>query len=142
MSLNEVSSLAGVDHTSDFVNLNIVKAIVGLENRALYFTRPPSPYNRDLPELIDLAFRHIGIYAYRLGALEKFCSLEKAPLASYEKLEQLRALSNGLSIGVCQYEGEVSHGVDTLSDYMYIKSKMEIYNGCYKNCAKRYTYRN
>lgn len=120
-----VTAVTSISATSDFVNPNIVKAIVGLDNRALYFTRSPSPYNRDLPELIDLAYRHIGIYAYKLGALEKFCSLEKAPLESYEKLEQLRALSNGLSIGVCQYEGEVSHGVDTLSDYMNIKSKME-----------------
>ncbi len=120
-----VTAVTSISSFSDFVNPNVVKAIVGIDNRALYFTRSPSPYNRDEPESTDLAFKHIGIYAYKVGALEKFCSFKKAPLESYEKLEQLRALSNGLSIGVCPYEGEVPHGVDTLSDYQEIKRKME-----------------
>ncbi|MEX6225447.1 hypothetical protein AB6F55_11795 [Providencia hangzhouensis] len=98
---------------SDFENPNVVKAIVGLHNRALYFTRSAAPYKRETPTAIDLAFKHIGIYAYTVQSLSKFCSFEEAPLETYEKLEQLRALSNGLSIGICYYKGKVTHGVDT-----------------------------
>lgn len=119
------TAVVSIDSLSDFENPNVVKAIVGLHNRALYFTRSAAPYKRETPTAIDLAFKHIGIYAYTVQSLSKFCSFKEAPLEAYEKLEQLRALSNGLSIGVCHYKGNVAHGVDTLSDYLNIKSKME-----------------
>ena len=60
-----------------------------------------------------------------MGALDAFCSFEEAPLEAYEKLEQLRALSNGMAIGACYFEGELAHGVDTWDDYLTIKNRME-----------------
>ncbi|EHZ2591248.1 3-deoxy-manno-octulosonate cytidylyltransferase [Vibrio campbellii] len=119
------TAVVPIVHSDDFNNPNVVKAVMGLNHRALYFTRSNSPYNRELPSDLSLAFRHVGIYAYTVGALDAFCSFEEAPLEAYEKLEQLRALSNGMAIGACYFEGELAHGVDTWDDYLTIKNRME-----------------
>ncbi|AAW84673.1 3-deoxy-D-manno-octulosonate cytidylyltransferase [Aliivibrio fischeri ES114] len=109
----------------DFVNPNVVKAIIGYNGRALYFTRSPSPLNRDNSSDLSLAKRHIGIYAYRASALKQFCSYSEDELEQYEKLEQLRALSHGMSIGATIFDGFVPHGIDTIDDYENIKKIME-----------------
>lgn len=109
----------------DFINPNIVKAVLGMKNQALYFTRSASPFNRDNTCDFSLSYRHIGIYAYKVSALEEFCSYNEAPLEAYEKLEQLRALSFGMDIGIYKFDDEIGHGVDTLEDYQSIKRKME-----------------
>lgn len=109
----------------DFVNPNVVKAIVGHNGRALYFTRSPSPLNRDNLSDLLLAKRHIGIYAYRASALKQFCSYSEDNLEQYEKLEQLRALSHGMSIGATIFDGFVPHGIDTIDDYDNIKKIMK-----------------
>ncbi|MGF1883304.1 3-deoxy-manno-octulosonate cytidylyltransferase [Vibrio splendidus] len=109
----------------DFVNPNVVKAVLGHNGRALYFTRSASPMNRDNPSDLSFAKRHIGIYAYRVSALKEFCSYAEDELESYEKLEQLRALSHGMSIGAMTFDGVVPHGIDTSDDYETIKKIME-----------------
>lgn len=109
----------------DLNNPNVVKAIIGNNGRALYFTRSASPFCRDNPESLDLAYRHIGIYSYRVSALREFCSHPEAPLENYEKLEQLRALSNGMSVGVTKFNTAIPHGVDTIDDYEQVKNIME-----------------
>ncbi len=77
--------------------------------RALYFTRTPAPYG-DGP-----LYHHIGIYAYRRTALERFVSLKPSPLELRENLEQLRALEDGMRIDVAIVD-TVPLGVDTPSD--------------------------
>ena len=77
--------------------------------RALYFTRASAPYG-DGP-----LYHHIGIYAYRRSALERFVSLRPSPLEEREKLEQLRALENGMRIDVALVD-TVPLGVDTPAD--------------------------
>ncbi|OOF01039.1 3-deoxy-D-manno-octulosonate cytidylyltransferase, partial [Salinivibrio sp. MA427] len=114
-----------IESYKELSNPNVVKAIVGLNNRALYFTRSACPHNREYPLDYSHAYRHIGIYAYTVLALAEFCSYGEAPLEGYEKLEQLRALSNGMSLGVYQFDSDIAHGVDTQEDYLSIKSKME-----------------
>lgn len=109
----------------DFDNPNVVKAILGEGNRALYFTRAASPVNREYPSDLSLAFRHIGIYTYSVGALKTFCSYPESPLESYEKLEQLRALTNGIPIGAIIYNDSIPHGIDTEEDYQQVKIIME-----------------
>ncbi|MFS1931112.1 3-deoxy-manno-octulosonate cytidylyltransferase [Vibrio cyclitrophicus] len=109
----------------DFVNPNVVKAVLGHNGRALYFTRSASPMNRDNPSDLSFAKRHIGIYTYRVSALKEFCSYAEDELESYEKLEQLRALSHGMSIGAMTFDGVVPHGIDTSDDYETIKKIME-----------------
>lgn len=82
--------------------------------RALYFTRATSPTG-DGP-----LYHHIGIYAYRRPALERFVSLKPAPLERRERLEQLRALENGMRIDVMVVE-TVPLGVDTTDDLAHAR---------------------
>ena len=84
----------------------VVKAVIAENGRALYFSRLPIPYQA--PQY----FHHIGIYAYRTGALEHFVSLPPSPLEQAEKLEQLRALEAGMRIDVSIVH-TVPLGVDT-----------------------------
>ena len=98
------------EHTSP----SVVKAVIALEEggaqgRALYFTRATAPYG-DGPR-----YHHIGVYAYRRAALERFIALPPSPLELREKLEQLRALEAGFRIDV-QVVDTVPLGVDTAED--------------------------
>jgi 3-deoxy-manno-octulosonate cytidylyltransferase (CMP-KDO synthetase) len=98
---------------------NLVKAILTGEGRALYFSRAAAPYHRDQPEVPKNVYRHIGIYLYRRLALEKFTQLAPSPLEQIEKLEQLRALENDMTI--CAVEvSEAPIGIDTPADLLRI----------------------
>ncbi len=94
---------------------NFVKAVVSFVpddptlGRALYFTRAPAPWGE------GPIWHHIGIYAFTREALERFCGLEASPLERRERLEQLRALEAGMSIGVKLIES-APFGVDTPED--------------------------
>ncbi len=93
---------------------NVVKAVLELapgarQGRALYFTRATAPWGDG-----DL-FHHIGLYAYRRAALERFVQLPPSALEQREKLEQLRALSNGMRIDAAVVDA-VPLGVDTPAD--------------------------
>ena len=120
------TAVTPISKQKDFINPNVVKAILGEEGRAIYFTRSPSPLNRDNTDSLALAYRHIGIYTYRVSDLKRFCSYSESSLEQYEKLEQLRALSNGMPIGACIYNDELPHGIDTQADYDAVKLLMEI----------------
>ncbi|MFA6290324.1 MAG: 3-deoxy-manno-octulosonate cytidylyltransferase [Victivallales bacterium] len=100
-------------------NPNIVKAVVDKGNFALYFSRAPVPFLRAGGEDMPL-YRHWGIYAYRRSTLEKFVSLPESALEKCEKLEQLRALENGIRIYVVVSDCE-SIGVDTPEDLETVK---------------------
>jgi 3-deoxy-manno-octulosonate cytidylyltransferase (CMP-KDO synthetase) len=94
-----------------------VKAVLaggGSIRRALYFTRAAAPFLREGGEDAGM-FLHWGIYAYRREVLERLVSLPESPLEKCEKLEQLRALENGISIGALVAEG-TSAGIDTPED--------------------------
>lgn len=89
---------------SEITNPNVVKIAISFElskqkdlGRALYFSRCPIPYSKE--NLVDY-FHHIGIYAYKKTALEKFISLKPSALEKRESLEQLRALENDMKIFV------------------------------------------
>ncbi len=90
-------------------NPNKVKAVLAEDGRALYFTRAAAPHGN------DEFFYHIGIYAYRRAALEKFIKLPPSPLEKLEKLEQLRALEAGMRIDAAIVSTEPM-GVDTPED--------------------------
>ncbi|MDW1899924.1 3-deoxy-manno-octulosonate cytidylyltransferase [Vibrio sp. Vb1337] len=119
------TAVTPITNIEEFTNPNVVKTILGHNGRALYFTRSASPFCRDNSVCLDLAFRHIGIYTYRVAALREFFSHPEAPLEAYEKLEQLRALNHGIPIGATIYLGDIPHGVDTLDDYQHVKRLME-----------------
>jgi 3-deoxy-manno-octulosonate cytidylyltransferase (CMP-KDO synthetase) len=99
-------------------NPNIVKAVIGLEGRALYFTRSACPYSaKDY-------YHHIGIYGYKRDALAKFISLPVSPLEETEKLEQLRALENGMKVKVVITD-EAPIGVDTAADLNLVRELLK-----------------
>ena len=95
----DIATLAAEIHNEEeALNPNVVKAvgspIGGRRLRALYFTRATAPTG-DGPR-----YHHIGLYAYRRAALERFVALPPSPLEKQEKLEQLRALEAGMRIDV------------------------------------------
>lgn len=88
---------------SDIQNPNYVKIAMGLKEgeesgRALYFSRSALPFNRDDIPALNFAYWHIGIYVYKADALRKFVACPVGILENTEKLEQLRALENGMAI--------------------------------------------
>ena len=106
----------------DFANPNQVKVVMTQNGRALYFSRSPMPYARDLGGRVDDAWvqanpchKHLGLYAYKADFLEKFASLPMGKLEAIEKLEQLRVLENGYAIGI-DVTADPTIGVDTPED--------------------------
>lgn len=92
-----------ITNSEDIHNPNYVKIAMGLKERedfgrALYFSRSPIPFNRDKDSSKDFAYWHVGIYVYRTEALKRFVECPVGILEATEKLEQLRALENGMSI--------------------------------------------
>lgn len=96
----------------DAENPSIVKAIIAKNGRALYFSRSSCvPYTTQH----EPYYHHVGIYGYKMSALRKFVSLERSPLEVRENLEQLRALEDGMSIGV-SIVSDIPQSVDTPQD--------------------------
>ncbi|HEY4047754.1 MAG TPA: 3-deoxy-manno-octulosonate cytidylyltransferase [Acidobacteriaceae bacterium] len=93
-------------------NPNAVKVVTAIDGRALYFSRSAIPYHRDGGRGCS---KHLGMYAYRKAALQRFATLSPSPLESAERLEQLRLLENGISIYVEQTPFDTI-GVDTEED--------------------------
>ncbi|MBO7542461.1 3-deoxy-manno-octulosonate cytidylyltransferase [bacterium] len=94
-------------------NPNKVKVVLGTDDRALYFSRAAIPYPRD--GVKAAYFGHIGLYCYKREALMRFASADPTPLEMTEKLEQLRALENGMKI-VCVKVDGAAPGIDTPED--------------------------
>ncbi len=110
----EVSTLAVRCPAEEFTNPNAVKVVTALDGRALYFSRALIPFDRDATGFAGYR-KHLGIYAYRKAALERFAALEPSPLEKLERLEQLRLLENGIDIYVAAApRGTI--GVDTEED--------------------------
>jgi 3-deoxy-manno-octulosonate cytidylyltransferase (CMP-KDO synthetase) len=94
-----------------------VKVVTDADGRALYFSRAVIPHRRDDSESAPARYwQHLGIYAYTRDALRHWTGLEPSPAELAERLEQLRALHHGLTIGVAQLTDPVEPGVDTLDD--------------------------
>tara|TARA_Y100001936_G_scaffold254163_1_gene326086 strand:- start:1533 stop:2180 length:648 start_codon:yes stop_codon:yes gene_type:complete len=111
----DIATLATlIDDDAERDDPNVVKAVVGFSEgsstgRALYFSRSPVPHGD------GSHYHHIGIYAFRRSALQKFVSLPESNLEKREKLEQLRALEAGMRIDVSLVD-TVPDGVDTPAD--------------------------
>ena len=110
------------DETS-LLNPNIVKVVIDANGNALYFSRAPIPYPRDDIYKNNIqAYRHIGIYAYRVGFLKQYSQLAVTELEIIESLEQLRVLHHGYKIGVTVTKNAPASGVDTQEDLDYVRS--------------------
>jgi 3-deoxy-manno-octulosonate cytidylyltransferase (CMP-KDO synthetase) len=110
----EVSTLSVRCPAEEFANPNAVKVVTALDGRALYFSRATIPFDRDATSFAGYR-KHLGIYAYRKGALERFAALKPSPLEKLEHLEQLRLLENGIAIYVADAPRDTI-GVDTEED--------------------------
>src|SRR6185312_4404573 len=110
----EVSTLAVPCPPEEFANPNAVKVVTALDGKALYFSRATIPYDRDQGGFAGYR-KHLGIYAYRKAALEKFAELPPGWLENVEKLEQLRLLEAGIDIHVAGAPADTI-GVDTEED--------------------------
>jgi len=112
---SDIATLAAeIGDAADFDNPSVVKAIVAWgpgqrQGRALYFTRARAPSGE------GPLYHHIGIYAFRRPALQRFVGLPPSPLERREKLEQLRALEAGMTIAVARVDA-VPLSVDTPAD--------------------------
>jgi len=121
----DLATLANATHDPhEIADPNVVKAVVAFDRqrpelgRALYFTRAAAPSGP------GPVWHHIGIYAFRRAALERFAALPPSPLEQRERLEQLRALENGMSIGVRLVDA-VPFGVDTPADLAKARAILE-----------------
>jgi 3-deoxy-manno-octulosonate cytidylyltransferase (CMP-KDO synthetase) len=128
-----LSTLAtGIHSASDIYNPNVVKVVCDKNGRALYFSRAAIPWVRgafdyqaepQLPENITV-FRHLGMYAYRVGVLKALTAQPACALEEAESLEQLRALWLGIGIHVGQIDAAPGHGVDTAEDLERVRAEL------------------
>ncbi len=92
-----------IEDRGDIANPNCVKVAMNAAGRALYFSRSPIPFHHTLSELKGCPYyKHCGFYIYRREALNRFVELKPSPLERLERLEQLRALENGMKIAVAE----------------------------------------
>jgi 3-deoxy-manno-octulosonate cytidylyltransferase (CMP-KDO synthetase) len=110
----EVATLAVRCPPEEIADPNAVKVVTALDGRALYFSRATIPFDRDGAGFNGYR-KHLGIYAYRKAALERFAALPPSPLELVERLEQLRLLENGIALYVAEAPGDTI-GVDTEAD--------------------------
>jgi 3-deoxy-manno-octulosonate cytidylyltransferase (CMP-KDO synthetase) len=123
----QVSTVKTLCKPEEISNPNAVKVVSDKNGRALYFSRSTIPYDRDRAGKIQY-FKHLGLYAYRKAALERFCSLPESRLEAAERLEQLRLLENGIDI----YVEETPFGsieVDTEEDLKKVEELLRAQEG-------------
>jgi 3-deoxy-manno-octulosonate cytidylyltransferase (CMP-KDO synthetase) len=118
----QVGTLATPAAAEDISNPNAVKVVTDLAGRALYFSRATIPHDRD--RAAPAYRKHLGFYAYRKAALDRFVSLPESFLEKTERLEQLRFLENGIPIHVGHTPYDTV-GVDTEEDLQRVIKLLE-----------------
>jgi 3-deoxy-manno-octulosonate cytidylyltransferase (CMP-KDO synthetase) len=131
-SADIVTACHPMTSNADHLDPNIVKVVVDRDHRALYFSRCPIPYGAlektdgdDPPRGV---YRHVGVYAFSNDALQRFTGLPRGDLEKHERLEQLRALENGMNIDLV-VTSKPTMGVDVPGDIKKVE----------KEIAKTYT---
>jgi 3-deoxy-manno-octulosonate cytidylyltransferase (CMP-KDO synthetase) len=115
-----MTAMSRIEDINELFSPSCVKIVLGHQHRALYFSRSPIPFLRDIPKeewIQHHAFmKHIGVYSYTDASLRAFVNSPVSTLEMKEKLEQLRLLEQGLSYSCIQlnYDG---FGIDTIEDY-------------------------
>jgi 3-deoxy-manno-octulosonate cytidylyltransferase (CMP-KDO synthetase) len=113
-----VGTLKTVAAPEDVNNPSAVKVVADVSGRALYFSRATVPFDRDGAK--PRYFKHLGLYAYRKAALDRFCAWPESALERSERLEQLRFLENGIPIYVAETPFDTI-GVDTEEDLQRVE---------------------
>ncbi|MBA4147345.1 MAG: 3-deoxy-manno-octulosonate cytidylyltransferase [Verrucomicrobia bacterium] len=133
---NEMSTAATlITEVSEYETSNVVKVVVNSSGRALYFSRRTIPFVRDaasssaVEQLAAFPFlKHLGIYGYRRETLLRLVTFPVSPLENAEKLEQLRALENGIQIAVVKVNYD-SIGVDVPEDVARVEKILNRLHG-------------
>lgn len=116
----DIATLASpLQSLEDFRNPNVVKAVCADNGNALYFSRAAVPHPREADaeyKAMQAALHHHGIYGYRVSILQQLVAARPSPLETCERLEQLRALSLGMTIRVGVPATRPGPGVDTEAD--------------------------
>jgi 3-deoxy-manno-octulosonate cytidylyltransferase (CMP-KDO synthetase) len=118
-----VSTLATLCKPDQIANPNAVKVVTASNGRALYFSRATIPFDRDQSGHAPY-LKHLGLYAYRKAALDRFPTLPASSLEAAERLEQLRFLQNGIDIYV-QTTPYDTIGVDTEEDLQAVEALLK-----------------
>jgi len=126
----DIATLATpIDSLEEFLDPAVVKLVRRADGRALYFSRAPIPWHRDCAvggvatqREFRGALRHLGLYAYRVGALKRLAAAIPSSLELAEKLEQLRALQLGMAIIVGEALERPGPGVDTEHDLARVRA--------------------
>ncbi len=116
-----------MESEDDFRNPNVAKIVTDQNDNALYFSRAPIPYSRDVHTnslVIQTALRHHGIYAYRCKVLRQLIAAGPCDVEQCEKLEQLRALWLGITVRVGRASVRPGPGVDTEEDITTVEAAM------------------
>ena len=121
-----------IHQIDEFQRDSIVKVVMSKFNEALYFSRSPIPYDREgaklaEPALHSNAYRHLGLYAYRVQLLQEYVTWDMGNLEKLESLEQLRVLENGHRIAIDVAQVNLPPGVDTQEDLDRLNA-MDIHN--------------
>ena len=119
----DVTTLKIACSPDEITNPNVVKVVTAKDGRALYFSRAAIPFDRDGTGRAPY-FKHLGLYAYRRAALQRFAALPVSTLEQIEKLEQLRLLENNLSLFVNEVS-EPTVGVDTEDDLSHVERLLQ-----------------
>ncbi len=114
------TAAVAIQSAEEIANPNSVKVVLNQRHEALYFSRAVVPYDRT--QSIPTYYRHIGIYAYRVGFLKKYAQLSSSPLEVAESLEQLRVLWHGYRIAVHLASVLPPAGVDTPEDLARVRA--------------------
>ena len=113
-----------VDNLDEFENPNVVKVVLKPNSEALYFSRAAIPYKRDeQSQDAQLAYKHLGLYGYQTNIFSELQALPIGKLEVIEKLEQLRFLEAGYSIGVALTKSN-SIGIDTKADLEIARQRL------------------
>ena len=115
-----------IDTEDAYFDENCVKVVYNSRGKAMYFSRSPIPAFRDSAKInLDLCFRHIGLYAYRVNFLKDYTNMTISSLEMAEKLEQLTFLTHGFDIHVETSCASTGYGVDTESDLIKVKKELK-----------------
>ena len=114
------TAAVAIENAEEITNPNAVKVVLNQQHEALYFSRAAVPYDRT--QSVPTYYRHIGIYAYRVGFLKQYAQLATSPLEIAESLEQLRVLWHGYRIAVHLASELPPAGVDTPEDLARVRA--------------------
>jgi 3-deoxy-manno-octulosonate cytidylyltransferase (CMP-KDO synthetase) len=121
------TAVTPIQSLAEFLDASCVKALRARDGQALYFSRAAVPWPRDSvaagqPTGFAGAWRHVGIYAYRVRSLLQFAAWPPTPLEETERLEQLRALEHGMRIHLVTLAEATPAGVDTPEDLERVRA--------------------